>query len=434
MPEDQPAVGGVPDSREAFTKPEPSPENFILLHQSEPGSCGQRARCGCLVGGEHSLRVCMKYDGKMPRLAQIILAMLFSAIFLSSAQPPHAPSGPAPKTHIHFIAADEVEWNYTPRGRDLTGVPHGENEAEESSAISLAKGVTYLKAIYREYTDGTFSVLKTRPPEWEHLGILGPLIRAEVGDTVRIFFKNQTKLMCTMHPHGLAYAKDSEGAMYADGTTGAAKKDDAVPPGGSHTYTWTVPERSGPSEHDASSIIWMYHSHFVEGRDMNTGLMGPIIISARGTTKPDGSPKDVDKEFVTAYAIFDESLSWYFERNLAKHRKLAPNAPVPTSPKAYFVYSINGLVEGNLPVLTMKKGDHVRWYMFGNTNLDDVHTPHWHGQTVVSNHMRTDMIQMTPMGMAVADMIADNVGTWLFHCHVNDHFEGGMQALYRVLP
>jgi FtsP/CotA-like multicopper oxidase with cupredoxin domain len=48
--------------------------------------------------------------------------------------------------------------------------------------------------------------------------------------------------------------------------------------------------------------------------------------------------------------------------------------------------------------------------------------------------MRTDTIQLTPMGMATADMIADNPGTWLFHCHNNDHFEGGMVALYTVLP
>jgi hypothetical protein len=36
--------------------------------------------------------------------------------------------------------------------------------------------------------------------------------------------------------------------------------------------------------------------------------------------------------------------------------------------------------------------------------------------------------------MASADMIADNPGTWLFHCHVADHMESGMMALYTIYP
>ena len=32
----------------------------------------------------------------------------------------------------------------------------------------------------------------------------------------------------TMHPHGLEYKKDAEGAMYTDGTSGSVKADDKV--------------------------------------------------------------------------------------------------------------------------------------------------------------------------------------------------------------
>ena len=41
----------------------------------------------------------------------------------------------------------------------------------------------------------------------------------------------------------------------------------------------------------------MCHSHFVEGKDINTGLIGPFV-TGRGLAKPDGAPKDVDREFV----------------------------------------------------------------------------------------------------------------------------------------
>ena len=57
-------------------------------------------------------------------------------------------------------------------------------------------------------------------PEWEHLGILGPLIRGVVGDTILVTFKNKMPAgaqSVSMHPHGVLYDKRSEGSPYADG-------------------------------------------------------------------------------------------------------------------------------------------------------------------------------------------------------------------------
>src|SRR5215471_13256937 len=233
----------------------------------------------------------------------------------------HKAAVPAPPmkpgvTRIYYIAADEVDWDYTPNGRNVVGLPRPE-AAEDESAAGLQHRV-YHKAIYREYTDGTFKTIKARPPQWEHLGMLGPLIRAEVGDSIRIVFRNNTHLTVTMHAHGVSYSKDAEGALYNDNTSGAVKADDAVRPGGTYTYIWTVPERSGPGPMDGSSVLWMYHSHFVESMDINTGLIGPIIVAKKGEARPDGSPKDVDSEFITDYAIFDETNSWFAERNIGK--------------------------------------------------------------------------------------------------------------------
>ena len=344
------------------------------------------------------------------------------------------PSAPAARVHTYYIAADEVIWDYTPRGRNLIGVPHVEGSDEETTASASRSHRSYLKAIFREYTDGAFQTLKPRPPEWEHLGILGPMIRAEVGDTIEVFFKNNTKLICSLHAHGVSYAKDSEGAMYNDGTQGAAKKDDMVQPGSVYTYRWAVPERAGPAPGEGSSILWMYHGHFIESKDMNTGLLGPIIITARGEGRTDGSPRDVDREFVTAFALFDETDSWYF----SDPRKMGTSLSMKITDRVFreqnVLYSINGLIEGNLPLMTMRRGERVRWYLLSNSNEDDVHTVHWHGQTVIFNHMRTDTVPLGPMAMAIADMVPDKEGTWLFHCHVNDHMIGGMQALFKVSP
>ena len=85
-------------------------------------------------------------------------------------------------------------------------------------------------------------------------------------------------------------------------------------------------------------------------------------------------------------------------------------------------------------MLTMKRGERVRWYLMSNSNEDDVHTVHWHGQTAPLQPHENRHPTLAPMGMAVADMVPDKPGIWLFHCHVNDHLMGGMQALFKVLP
>ena len=98
------------------------------------------------------------------------------------------------------------------------------------------------------------------------------------------------------------------------------------------------------------------------------------------------------------------------------------------------MHSVNGRVYGNLTGLTMHVGEHVRWYALAQGTEVDLHTPHWHGNTLVSVGMRTDVVSLLPMEMVVADMVPDNPGTWQFHCHVNDHIAAGMLALYTVLP
>jgi len=334
---------------------------------------------------------------------------------------------------IYFIAADEVDWDYTPHGRNLTGLPRFET-SESDSATTTGHRI-YHKAIFHEYTDANFKQLKPRPSEWEHLGLLGPLIRAEVGDSIRVIFRNNTHLSVSMHPHGLEYKKDAEGASYNDGTKGTVKADDKIAPGTTFTYLWTVPERSGPAAMDESSVLWMYHSHFVEGADINTGLVGPIIVTARGKARPDGSPKDVDREFITDFSVFDETESWFFERNSSRDPGgIRLKASDPLLREKNLLYTINGYIEGNLPLLTMKRGERIRWYLLSNSNEDDVHMAHWHGNTVVWNKMRMDSVYLGPMAMVSADMVPDDIGTWLFHCHVNDHFNGGMVGRYQVLP
>jgi hephaestin len=87
-----------------------------------------------------------------------------------------------------------------------------------------------------------------------------------------------------------------------------------------------------------------------------------------------------------------------------------------------------------MPVPRVKVGDHVRWYVATLGEGFNFHTPHWHGNTVLVAGQRTDVLSLAPAQMITADMVPDDPGTWLFHCHVSDHMEGGMVARYEVMP
>lgn len=98
-------------------------------------------------------------------------------------------------------------------------------------------GSKYKKVLYREYTDDTFTKLKDRPADMVHLGIMGktfsatlkqliivvlqwggekiviyfvyklnlagPMIHGDVGDEVKVIFKNLAKRPYSIHAHGV---------------------------------------------------------------------------------------------------------------------------------------------------------------------------------------------------------------------------------------
>ena len=343
------------------------------------------------------------------------------------------------QTRTYYIAADEVNWNYAPTGTNMiTGVQLANDSVASIYTISGKDriGSTYLKCLYRGYTDATFTKKQPETEDWEHLGMLGPVIHAEVGDTIKVVFKNNCKIPASMHPHGVLYDKASEGAPYNDGIAESDKPGDIVQPGTTYTYTWNVPERAGPGPHDPSSIVWTYHGHIDEVRDTYAGMIGPIIITKHGEANPDGTPKGVDKEFVTMFSIFDENKSPYFDYNVNAYAQdpSSVNKDDPDFQESNLKASINGYMFGNLPGLKMKQNEHVRWYVVGMGTETDLHTPHWHGETLLMGGMRTDMAELLPMSMKTLDMYPDNPGTWLLHCHVNDHIMTGMLSLFTVTP
>jgi len=323
------------------------------------------------------------------RILRATLALYTISILLSDA---HA------ATREYFVAAENVKWNYAPSGENKMKPQMGLGEWGDQ--------LIYNKVRFIEYTDATFS---TRKPQDPHLGILGPTIRGVVGDTLKIHFLNKGDAPYSIHPHGVFYTKDNEGANYA----GTQTNGGAVAPGERFTYTWEVTEEAGPGPADGSSIVWLYHSHVNSVDELYAGLMGTIIVTAADKANPDGTPTDIDKEFVNLFMVFNENEG-------------------DEEVEGDLMHAINGFIFGNLPGLTMKKGDRVRWHLVGMGTEVDLHTPHWHGATVLHQGSRKDTVDLLAGTMTSADMLALNPGTWMYHCHVTDHITAGMTALYEI--
>ena len=90
-------------------------------------------------------------------------------------------------------------------------------------------------------------------------------------------------------------------------------------------------------------------------------------------------------------------------------------------------------VYGEITVaINLAKGKKARWYILGMGTEVDLHTPHWHGNTLKHHKHRTDVAQIFPSESKVYNMNPDNRGIWMYHCHVNDHIDAGMTTVYTV--
>ena len=344
------------------------------------------------------------------------------------------------KTRRYYIAAELEQWDFMPSGSDeVCGMP--------LPPPVVARHRVW-KARYIQYTDQTFT---QRVPQTARLGILGPVLRGVVGEYIEVTFLNRTRGgVFSMHPHGVKYDKNSEGSYHSDAVDRSPSAINSGQAGSSHfqglgaavgygarfTYVWYCDKSSGPLPWEPSSKGWLYHSHVSSGKDINLGLEGFIIVTDPKRARPDGTPKDVDREMAAFFMIFDQG-------GAGDEAKEQTGGAFNSQQWAYlkFVkerderFAINGSIYGNLHGLDMNEGERVRWYLFALGSEKDQHTAHWHGLRVLEEgHRRTDVVELLPASMKTADMVADDPGDWLFHCHVEEHMAGGMFARVMVYP
>ncbi|CAO3679146.1 unnamed protein product [Umbelopsis vinacea] len=323
----------------------------------------------------------------------------------------------------YYIAAVEVDWNYAPAHWDnYNDKPLAESVAANFTVQAKDRiGATYRKVVYRRYTDETFSKVMTLDA---FFGILGPVVRAEMGDQIRINFYNNASKPCNLHPHP---PNNNE-------TTTTFKP---IESGEKYIYVWDVPIISDAAMGNLSSTLWTYRSLADPAQDLHTGLLGPLVVYKPGMLSEEVRPNGIDREVFTIMMTTDESKSKYILESANAAGITGERLNELVKDTAYLesnqMFHINGFVFNNNPGIHLPMGSKVRWYVMAlGINDGDSHTAHWHGGTLLMGGHRVDVVDLQPSTFEVLDMVPDNPGQWLFHCHVASHLMNGMSIFYQV--
>ncbi|XP_070807919.1 coagulation factor VIII [Pituophis catenifer annectens] len=309
-------------------------------------------------------------------------------------------------TRRYFIGAVEKEWNYRPD--------------RQNGLSSSTPGPQYKKAIYLEYTDSTFREVKPKPA-W--MGLLGPIVQAEVYDKVIVTFKNMASRPFNIHAKGVSYWKSSEGAGYDDLTSQLEKEDDAVEPGHTHVYVWEILEDQGPTGSDTHCLTYAYSSHVDSVKDINSGLIGPLLVCKPGALM---SIKSMGKiqEFVLLFSVFDEDKSWY------SHSQISGNSKSPLTQHQF--HTINGFVHSSLPDLKLCEKRPVYWYVISLGTSPEVHSILLEGHSFLVREHRLATLDISPVVFLTAETTPRANGTFRMFCQIPSHQQAGMEALIQV--
>jgi FtsP/CotA-like multicopper oxidase with cupredoxin domain len=281
-----------------------------------------------------------------------------------------APAPASAATREYWIAAVPTTWNVVPNGRNPI---EGERYTPDKTTMRTVVYVQYTRNWKRRLPN------QTRIP--------GPLLRGRVGDDILVHFANRDtafKRPHSMHFHGVQYPFGSDGSFIP----GFSGRGGNVMPG--QTFTYRL--RAGTD----SAGAWPYHDH---SRSMTDSIAGGMYGAL--SILPVGQPR-ADREFVT-----------FFQSHLGFD-------------------TINGRAfVGNTPVLRARIGDTVQWNVLALG--DEQHTFHVHGHRWRDPDGTSIDTRTVGPGESFSFRIReDTPGTWLYHCHVEQHMMRGMIGLYRV--
>ena len=279
-------------------------------------------------------------------------------------------------TREFWVAAVPVTWNMVPNQLDaITNTRY--------EPVQTVMGTV----VYRRFTPHWGHPLPNTPGSGNQNLIPGPLLRARVGDRLRVHFKNldfARRQPHSMHFHGVRYRPSSDGAF----VPGVSGRDGDVKPGQSWTYKLTAVAQSAG--------VWPYHDHSPSMHEsIDGGMYGMLSILGRHERLP-------DREHVVVFARMGD---------------------FQTIDGRAFV--------GDTPVFRSRVGQLVQWDVMAMGS--EHHTFHVHGHRWLGpGGIPRDTQTVGPAESFRVRWRERDPGTWLYHCHVEEHMAAGMIGTYHV--
>lgn len=292
--------------------------------------------------------------------------------------------GSAPAAVAHKMTAEEMDKSYLDGVKAFPAKTKGQGNVDLQPVVQNGVKVFDLTA---DEIDWEVAPGEVRKGMAYNGMVPGPVIRANVGDRVKIVLHNKLEESTAMHFHGLLVPNAQ------DGVPGVTQP--LVKPGETYTYEFTV----------RNSGSHMYHSHMNGATQIPAGLFGAFVVAG-----PNEPKVDQDQLMV----LNDGPLG----------------------------YTINGKGFPATAPIVAKKGERIR-VRYMNEGLQ-IHPMHLHGmvQTVIAKDGNplpqpylADTVLVAPGERIDVIVEATEVGVWAYHCHILTHAEteSGMFGMVTVM-
>ncbi|MBI4595945.1 MAG: multicopper oxidase family protein [Candidatus Tectomicrobia bacterium] len=259
----------------------------------------------------------------------------------------------------------------------------------------------------------------------------GPEIRLSEGERVKIILKNSLKVPTTIHWHGVDVPNEM------DGVPGVTQK--AVEPGETYTYEFTALP---------AGTRW-YHTHSLEGGQLDRGLFGPLIIEP---SKPDAFSTDRDYTLVLDDWVTNPGFSpgdtQRGRRDLfsgkgmgnmmrGRMRGMMEGMMGMRNKEAHDTMTINGRAYPDTLPLQVKEGELIRLRLI-NASSSHRHLIHLAGHQFRVSHSdgnplaAAEEVDAVPIAAGERyDLLfrADRPGSWFLSCLEPGHAEAGERLI-----
>uniref|UniRef100_I3JCH8 Coagulation factor VIII n=1 Tax=Oreochromis niloticus TaxID=8128 RepID=I3JCH8_ORENI len=297
--------------------------------------------------------------------------------------------GQESKTWVHYIAAEEVTWNYAPHLKSSDS----EFQSRYLPSASHHLSYQYKKVVYVEYTDGSFT--QRKDPDST---LLGPILKGKVNDQFHITFKNLASRPFNIYPNGLTKIFPLQRS-----TNGKDLRSMGVPPNKTFGYIWRLTTDDGPLEGDPTCLTQLYQSTVSPERDLASGLVGTLLICKYEAIDFRG------QLFSLIFAIFDENRSWYFNENMRKSTQKSINTTDPDFYNSNVIYSVNGIMFSRRQFV-MCQTDVTFWHVASVGTQSDFLSVYFTGNMFQYQGLYQSVLTLFPMTAITLPMETEIIG------------------------